>query len=80
MPEVVVLQSGPSAETSLLGWDVVIAHAKRNADFVRVGQAIIGRTAINGDLRASFDAVLGSGSFDKLAGDVYDELTNGRKS
>ena len=40
-----------------------------------ISARIIAKVAELGDFRAAFDAVLGAGAYEKLAGDVYDTLT-----
>ena len=39
-----------------------------------ISTAILSAYIVNGDFKSAFDKVIGNGAFDKLAGEIYDEL------
>ena len=42
----------------------------------KISETLIAEIVKAGSVRAGFDAVMGAGAFDKLAGEIYDELRN----
>lgn len=52
-------------------WDINKGFTEMNA---KISAAIIAHRLAGKSLREAFDAVLGAGSYEKLAGEVYDAL------